>query len=78
MELWQKKQQRCHVHETEAGDLWDHTAVAAASQLVVSLVVGTRTQEQTHTLVQDTKHRLRPGHLPALFTDADAGDESAI
>ena len=66
------------MHETEAGDLWDHTAVAAASKLVVSLVVGTRTQEQTHTLVQDTKHRLRPGHLPALFTDAYEGDESAL
>ena len=40
-------------HErAEAGDMWDHTAVAADSKLVVSLVVGKRTQEQTQTLVQ--------------------------
>ena len=29
-------------------------------------------------LVQDAKSRLRPGHLPAIFTDAYAGYESAI
>lgn len=79
MELREKKQKRCQAHETdEAGDMWDHTAVAADSKLVVSLVVGKRTQEQTHLLVQDTKRRLRPGHLPALFTDAYEGYESAI
>jgi IS1 family transposase len=29
-------------------------------------------------LVRDTKQRLRPGHLPAIFTDAYDGYESAI
>ena len=47
--------------------MWDHTAVAADSKLVVSLVVGKRTQAQTHALVHDVKHRLRPGHLPAIL-----------
>jgi hypothetical protein len=75
----QKKQKRCAAHEREtAGDLWDHTAVAADSKLVVSLVVGKRTYEQTLALVQDAKDRLRPGHLPAIFTDAYAGYESAL
>jgi IS1 family transposase len=74
----EKKQQRCQAHEEDAGDMWDHTAVAADSKLVVSLVVGKRTQEQTHTLVQDARGRLRAGHLPAIFTDAYAGYESAI
>src|SRR5262249_30624447 len=79
MELREKKQKRCHGHEAdEAGDMWDHTAVAADSKLVVSLVVGKRTQEQTKALVQDAKSRLRPGHLPASFTDAYVGDESAL
>ena len=79
MELRQKKQKRCTVEEcAEAGDIWDHTAIAADSKLLVSLVVGTRTQEQTTALVHDTKQRLRPGHLPAIFTDAYAGYESAI
>src|SRR5262249_31947139 len=58
--------------------MWDHTAIAADSKLIVSLVVGKRTQEQTRALVHDTKRRLRPGHLPAIFTDAYEGYESAI
>ncbi len=61
-----------------AGDIWDHTAVTADSKLVVSLVVGKRTQEQTRALVKDARARLRPGHLPAIFTDAYEGYESAI
>lgn len=79
MELREKKQKRCTVEErTEAGDMWDHTAIAADSKLIVSLVVGKRTHEQTSALVHDTKQRLRPGHLPAIFTDAYEGYESAI
>ena len=79
MELREKKQKRCQAHEAEmAGDMWDHTAVTADSKLVVCLVVGKRTQEQTQALVHDAKRRLRAGHLPAIFTDAYAGYESAI
>jgi IS1 family transposase len=79
VELREKKQKHCAAHEREeAGDLWDHTAVAADSMLVVSLVVGQRTQEQTLTLVKDAKRRLRPGHLPAIFTDAYGGYASAL
>ena len=58
--------------------MWDHTAVTADSKLVVSLVVGKRTHEQTKALVHDTKRRLRRGHLPVIFTDAYEGYESAI
>jgi IS1 family transposase len=79
MELREKKQKRCGVEErTEAGDMWDHTAIAADSKLIVSLVVGQRTREQTRALVHDAKKRLRPRHLPAIFTDAYEGYESAI
>lgn len=79
MELREKKQKRCQAHEAEvAGDLWDHTAVTADSKLVVSLVVGKRTQEQTNALIHDAKRRLRAGHLPTIFTDAYAGYEAAI
>jgi IS1 family transposase len=52
--------------------------VAADSKLILSLVVGKRTYEQTLALVQDTHDRLRPGHLPAIFTDAFASYESAL
>jgi hypothetical protein len=79
MELREKKQKCCQAYEAEvAGDLWDHTAVTADSKLVVSLVVGKRTQAQTRALVHDAKRRLRPGHLPAIFTDAYEGYEAAI
>ena len=71
MELREKKQKRCRGEErAEAGDMWDHTASAADSKLIMSLVVGKRTQAQTRALVHDAKRRLRPGHLPAIFTDA--------
>ena len=50
MELRETKRKRCWAAEyAEAGDRWDHTAMAADSKLMVSLVVGKRTQEQTQT-----------------------------
>lgn len=73
------KQQRCSDEESrEAGDLWDHTAVAADSKLMVSLVVGKRTKPQTQQRMRDTQKRLRKGHLPALFSDGYEGYEGAI
>jgi hypothetical protein len=55
MELREKKQTRCQAAErAEAGDMGDHTAIAADSQLLVSLVGGTRTHEQTRAVVHDT------------------------
>ena len=62
----------------EAGDMWDHPAVAADSNLVVSFVVGKRTQEQPRALVHEAKRRLRSGPVPAIVTDAYDGYESAI
>ena len=52
-------------------------AVTAESQLVVSFGVGKRPHEQPRAWVHDPKQRLRPGSLPALCTEADAGDASA-
>ena len=52
--------------------------MAADSKLVISLVVGKRTYDETLAFVQDTKSRLRPGHFPAIFTDAYSSYESAI
>ena len=52
--------------------------MAADSKLVVSLVVGKRTQAQTNALVHDANRRLRARHLPAIFTDACNGYEPVI
>jgi hypothetical protein len=57
----------------EAGDLWDPSAIAAASQLLVSLGVGKRAQEQTTALRHAAKQRLRPGHLPTICPEAYDG-----
>ena len=74
-----KKQKNCSAEELhQAGDYWDHTAVGPDSKLIVSLVVGKRTQEQTQALVNDTQSRLRKGHLPVLFSDGYEGYESSI
>jgi hypothetical protein len=74
-----KKQKRCSAEEIrQAGDFWDHRAIAPDSKLIVSLVVGKRTKEQTQELVSDTQSRLRKGHLPALFSDGYESYEPAI
>jgi hypothetical protein len=74
-----KKQKHCDADEaSQAGDFWDHTAIAPDSKLIVSLVVGKRTQEQTQALVSDTQSRLRKGHLPALCSDGYEGYEPSI
>ena len=79
MEFCQKKQKNCAEDErAEAGDFWDHTAVTADSKLMVSLVVGKRTKDQTNELVGDAKSRLRSGHLPVLLSDGYEGYEPAI
>jgi IS1 family transposase/transposase-like protein len=74
-----KKQKHCNADEAEqAGDFWDHTAVAPDSKFIVSLGVGKRTQQQTQELLSDTPSRLRKGHLPVLFSDGYEGYEPAI
>jgi IS1 family transposase len=74
-----KKQKNCSAEdEQQAGDFWDHTAISPESKLIVSLVVGKRTKEQTQALVCDTQSRLRKGHLPVLFSDGYEGYEPAI
>jgi IS1 family transposase/transposase-like protein len=74
-----KKQKNCGPEQShQAGDFWDHTAMAPDSKLIVSLVVGKRTQEQTQALVSDTQGRLPKGHLPALFSDGYEGYEPSI
>jgi IS1 family transposase len=79
VEFGQKKQKNCAEDERdEAGDFWDHTAVTADSKLMVSLVVGKRTKDQTHQLVDDAQSRLRAGHLPILLSDGYEGYEPAI
>ena len=52
--------------------------MTADSKLMVSLVVGKRTKDQTNELVKDAQSRLRAGHLPVLLSDGYEGYEPAI
>lgn len=52
--------------------------MTADSKLMVSLVVGKHTKDQTHQLVDDAQSRLRAGHLPILLSDGYEGYEPAI
>jgi hypothetical protein len=79
MKRRETKQQHCPAHEVEgAGAMWDHTAVAADSKRGVHRGVGQRPQEQTRALVRDVRRPLRPGHFPAICTEADAGYAPAL
>ena len=52
------------------GDYWDHVALDAESRLVLSVVPGARTIENTEALVQDA-HRRTEGRLLNLITSDD-------
>ena len=49
------------------GDCWDHVALDAESRLVLSVIPGRRTAENTNRLVEDVKRRLG-GRTPDLIT----------
>lgn len=64
--------------EDRRGDCWDHVALDPESRLVVSLVVGKRTEDATHELVRDF-HRRTGGRVMRLMTsDEYPVYESAI
>jgi len=65
-----KKQAHCDPDDpTDAkqGDHWDHVAFDAEHRLVLSVVPGKRTEENTLALVGDVKQRLG-GQVPRLIT----------
>jgi IS1 family transposase len=62
-----KKEKNCAPDENQRGDCWDHVALDPESRLVVSLVVGKRTEEATHTLVRDF-HQRTSGRVMRLMT----------
>lgn len=68
--LWEKKQKNCdadNLADQDYGDQWDHVALAAESRLVVSMVPGKRTGQNTVELVKDFAARTG-GQPPALVT----------
>jgi IS1 family transposase len=68
-----KKEKNCEADDRRQGDCWDHVALDPESRLVVSLVVGKRTEEATHELVRDF-HQRTSGRVMRLMTS----DEYAV
>ena len=65
-----KKEKHCDPDDpadATQGDNWDHVAFDPEHRLVVSVVPGKRTSENTRQLVQDFKQRTQ-GRLPNLIT----------
>jgi len=57
----QKKQKNCDENnpaDARCGDNWDHVALDAENKLVLEVVNGKRTEDNTRTLVQNTARRL--------------------
>jgi IS1 family transposase len=62
-----KKEKNCEPDETPRGDCWDHVAFDPESRLVVSLVVGKRTEQATHAWLRDF-HRRTGGRVMRWMT----------
>lgn len=73
-----KKEKNCGPDEAARGDCWDHVAVDPESRLVVSLVVGKRTEGATHELVRDVHARTRGRAMRRITSDEYPVYASAI
>lgn len=62
-----KKQKRCAPAEAHCGDCWDHVALDPEHRLVVSVVVGKRTDDNARQLVYEFRERT-DGRLINLMT----------
>jgi IS1 family transposase len=62
-----RKQKNCVPEDRRRGDCWDHVALDPEHRLVVSLMVGKRTEDATHELVGDF-HRRTGGRVMRLMT----------
>jgi IS1 family transposase len=64
-----KKQKHCRPGEARCGDCWDHVALDAQSRLVLSVVVGKRTEENACTVVHEMCERTEGRPLNLITTD---------
>src|SRR5437763_13213136 len=64
-----KKQKHCGPGEGRCGDCWDHVALDAESRLVLSVVVGKRTQAHATQVVHELRERTDGRPLNLITTD---------
>jgi hypothetical protein len=79
--LWEKKDKHCVANDPgdqEQGSYWDHVLLDTHSRLIVTLVIGRRTEEMVHQAFTDFYQRT-DGQLPPLIaTDEYAAYYTAI
>ena len=73
-----KKQKRCRPGEDRCGDCWDHVALDAASRLVLSVVVGKRTEANACQVVHELRERTDGRPLNLITTDEYPAYASAL
>jgi IS1 family transposase len=64
-----RKQKHCQPNEARGGDCWDHVALDAASRLVLSVVVGKRTEANATQVVHEMCERTDGRPLNLITTD---------
>jgi IS1 family transposase len=64
-----KKQKHCRPGQERCGDCWDHVALDAGSRLVLSVVVGKRTEANATQVVHELRERTDGRPLNLITTD---------
>jgi IS1 family transposase len=73
-----KKQKHCRADEAHCGDCWDHVALDPEHRLVVSVVVGKRTEENARRLVHEFRERTDGRFINLMTSDEHAAYATAI
>jgi IS1 family transposase len=73
-----KKQKHCRLGEDRCGDCWDHVALDAQSRLVLSVVVGKRTEANACQVAHELRERTDGRPLNLITTDEYPAYASAI
>ena len=73
-----KKEKNCSEGEKEFGDQWDHIAIDAESRLVLSFVLGKRTSENCHKVVEDVYKRTQGREDVLISSDSYPAYKTSI
>jgi len=73
-----KKEKHCGPQETRQGDCWDHVALDPEHRLVVSVIPGKRTVQQTEALVNDFRRRTGQRMMNLITSDEYKPYKTAI
>ena len=73
-----KKQKHCRPGEGRCGDCWDHVALDAESRLVLSVVVGKRTEANARQVVHELRERTDGRPLNLITTGEYPAYASAL